>query len=307
MISTTETLIESMTTTATVNRTATTTQDETSTSLVTQSYTFTKSVPYTESRDYTTTVVSTSMLSVTPLFTRTTGVDEISDGQVQHRTIPESYISASSIPQASKTPQRNPNALSSWTKLTPSPPAPTEAVRNHMSTFGIGVKTLERAAASNIRAISKIQPSEGSNWSLLNAVSFDKSLNYVVADAAQVPSNSLLSSRAEARSDENDSPWQSCKGSEILTLHLSDSVLYDSLNRVGSIVPNRQFQFDGPPPQSNAIYAAGWSIYKGLLTLGNQTKFYQCQSGDFFNLYDESIASYCEPIQLVILNLVDCD
>lgn len=49
----------------------------------------------------------------------------------------------------------------------------------------------------------------------------------------------------------------SCKkdGTEILTL--KDSILKDFSNRIGSIVANRQFQFDGPTPQAGAIIAVG--------------------------------------------------
>ena len=52
---------------------------------------------------------------------------------------------------------------------------------------------------------------------------------------------------------------ESCFASDTLQLHLEDGVLYDSHGRIGSIVANHQFQFDGPPPQAGAIYARGWS------------------------------------------------
>lgn len=99
---------------------------------------------------------------------------------------------------------------------------------------------------------------------------------------------------------------QTCKTGHDLALTLSDSMLSDSHGRVGAIVANRQFQFDGPPPQAGTIYAAGWSISSGLLALGDQTTFYQCKSGDFSNLYDESIGGQCSPVELVIEQLVDC-
>ena len=88
---------------------------------------------------------------------------------------------------------------------------------------------------------------------------------------------------------------------------LKDSILTDIKGRIGSIVANRQFQFDGPPPQAGALYAAGWSISNdGNLAIGNTTVFYQCLSGNFYNLYDEVIGTQCEPVYLKVVDLVDC-
>ncbi|ODQ49502.1 hypothetical protein PICMEDRAFT_21134, partial [Pichia membranifaciens NRRL Y-2026] len=99
----------------------------------------------------------------------------------------------------------------------------------------------------------------------------------------------------------------SCKTNNTLSMTLKDSILTDIKGRVGSIVANRQFQFDGPPPQAGAIYAAGWSISNdGNLAIGNTTVFYQCLSGNFYNLYDEVIGNQCEPVYLKVVDLVDC-
>lgn len=106
-------------------------------------------------------------------------------------------------------------------------------------------------------------------------------------------------------------------------MSLTDGELRDSKGRVGAIVANRQFQFDGPPPQAGTIYAAGWSFVPadvaGLgekqsdtkeggfkLALGDQTTFYKCLSGDFYNLYDESIGAQCSAIEIFLLKAVDC-
>ncbi|QPG76968.1 hypothetical protein FOA43_004362 [Brettanomyces nanus] len=98
-----------------------------------------------------------------------------------------------------------------------------------------------------------------------------------------------------------------CKSGEALTMSLKDSILTDSAGRIGSIVANQQFQFDGPPPQAGAIYAAGWSITDdGKLAIGTTTTFYQCLSGGFYNLYDKSIGAQCAPVNLYIVDLVDC-
>lgn len=116
-------------------------------------------------------------------------------------------------------------------------------------------------------------------------------------------------------------------------------MLRDSRNRTGYIAANYQFQFDGPP-QAGAVYTAGWSVcpVSGLsssgtgnvvddgaaaagdsdvdngdsgegqltLALGGNTTFWQCLSGDFYNLYTEDWAAQCSPVQLRVVGLVDC-
>ena len=99
----------------------------------------------------------------------------------------------------------------------------------------------------------------------------------------------------------------SCKNNGTLSMSLKDSILTDSKGRIGSIVANRQFQFDGPPPQAGAIYAAGWSLTpEGNLAIGDNDVFFQCLSGNFYNLYDEHIGSQCTPVHLSAIDLVDC-
>ncbi|CAI7177394.1 BEM_collapsed_G0029610.mRNA.1.CDS.1 [Saccharomyces cerevisiae] len=99
----------------------------------------------------------------------------------------------------------------------------------------------------------------------------------------------------------------SCKTSGTLEMNLKGGILTDAKGRIGSIVANRQFQFDGPPPQAGAIYAAGWSITPdGNLAIGDNDVFYQCLSGTFYNLYDEHIGSQCTPVHLEAIDLIDC-
>ncbi|KAG0670144.1 hypothetical protein C6P45_002787 [Maudiozyma exigua] len=100
---------------------------------------------------------------------------------------------------------------------------------------------------------------------------------------------------------------QSCKNNGTLSMTLKKGILVDGKGRIGSIVANRQFQFDGPPPQAGAIYAAGWSMTpEGNLAIGDNDVFYQCLSGNFYNLYDEHIGSQCTPVHLSAIDLVDC-
>lgn len=98
-----------------------------------------------------------------------------------------------------------------------------------------------------------------------------------------------------------------CYTNATLRMSLHDSILRDSDDRIGCIVSGHQFQFDGPTPQHGAVFAAGWSVTKdGQLALGNSTKFYQCASGHFYNLYDQSIGFQCHPVTLDVVELIDC-
>ncbi|CCE91255.1 uncharacterized protein TDEL_0C03660 [Torulaspora delbrueckii] len=99
----------------------------------------------------------------------------------------------------------------------------------------------------------------------------------------------------------------SCKNDGTLEMSLNEGVLTDNKGRIGSIVANRQFQFDGPPPQAGAIYAAGWSITpEGNLAIGDEDVFYQCLSGNFYNLYDQSLGEQCKEVHLEVIDLVKC-
>ncbi|KAL6932663.1 hypothetical protein ACO0OL_004145 [Hanseniaspora opuntiae] len=99
----------------------------------------------------------------------------------------------------------------------------------------------------------------------------------------------------------------SCKNNGTLAMLLNDGVLTDEKGRIGSIVANRQFQFDGPPPQAGAIYADGWGITPdGNLAIGDEDVFWQCLSGDFYNLYDTEIGGQCKPVHLEVVELVSC-
>jgi hypothetical protein len=81
---------------------------------------------------------------------------------------------------------------------------------------------------------------------------------------------------------------------------LVDGVLRDQYSRTGSIVANQQFQFDGPP-QAGAIYTGGFSVCKNnSLAIGGSARWWRCMSGEFGNLYDESIGDQCTEIRIVV-------
>ncbi|OBT87808.1 hypothetical protein VE02_02154 [Pseudogymnoascus sp. 03VT05] len=93
-----------------------------------------------------------------------------------------------------------------------------------------------------------------------------------------------------------------CGSSGSLVATLKDGILNDAQGRIGSIVSNHQFQFDPAPGQVNAITTSGFSVCNNKLGLRGSTNFFQCRSGDFFNLYDQSIAPQCEPITIDIIS-----
>lgn len=229
-----------------------------------------------------------------------------------------------------------------WSTLTPSaaPAGNTDAT----SSFGISVKTLATSTSSSLKkttSASSAVPSvtaSASNSTSLNTTSVASTSHASSAKAISTkipkPETSEAAKPEGAKPEKSAAPapaasgkgqgviqigdgqiqqhkradayGKTCKGDNVLTLTLKDSLLTDSHGRVGAIVANRQFQFDGPPPQAGSIYAAGWSIADGLLALGDQTTFYQCKSGDFSNLYDESIGAQCSPVELTIQEFVDC-
>ncbi|CAK4032580.1 hypothetical protein MYCFIDRAFT_86151 [Lecanosticta acicola] len=83
-----------------------------------------------------------------------------------------------------------------------------------------------------------------------------------------------------------------------LQITLNNGVLKDQSGRTGEVVANHQFQFD-QILQPNAIYTSGWAVCSnGSLVLGNQAVFYQCLSGNFYNLYDQSQGGQCGPIYI---------
>jgi hypothetical protein len=92
-----------------------------------------------------------------------------------------------------------------------------------------------------------------------------------------------------------------CGTPGFLTLTLANGVLKDAQGRTGYIADNYQFQFDAPA-QTGAIYTAGFSVCgNGSLALGGSNIFYECLSGDFYNLYDRHWAAQCEPILIDVL------
>jgi len=74
-----------------------------------------------------------------------------------------------------------------------------------------------------------------------------------------------------------------------LALTLTGGILKDSQGRIGYIAANNQFQFDNPI-QAGSLVSSGWALCSnGSLSLGGSTVFFQCLSGNFYNLYNKNI------------------
>ena len=102
----------------------------------------------------------------------------------------------------------------------------------------------------------------------------------------------------------------SCKSQYALSLTLNNGILLDNQGRTGYVASNYQFQFD-KPAQAGAIFTSGWSVgdntQNNYLALGSNTTFYQCLSGNFYNLYDRSFgAGQCTPVKLQAISLQNC-
>ena len=221
-------------------------------------------------------------------------INQISDGQIQEQT---KKTTASVINQIGD------GQIQQQTKAKPTPSA---SVINQISDGQIQEQTKTKTQKNTASAVAQISDGQPQQHTLAPVAS-------QVSDG-QVQATS---SPDEATVEET------CYDSDALTIQLKDGELRDSKGRVGAIVANRQFQFDGPPPQAGTIYAAGWSFvpasYAGVnekssdttdeglkLALGKQTVFYKCLSGDFYNLYDESIGDQCSAIEIFVLEAVQC-
>ncbi|KAI1131118.1 hypothetical protein F5Y10DRAFT_90110 [Nemania abortiva] len=90
-----------------------------------------------------------------------------------------------------------------------------------------------------------------------------------------------------------------CGSEGILVATLQDGSIKDAQSRTGYIASNYQFQFDGPP-QAGALFTSGFSLCEdNIMALGSSKTFYQCLSGNFYNLYDRTWAAQCEPVSIL--------
>ncbi|KAL6803320.1 hypothetical protein GGI42DRAFT_24161 [Trichoderma sp. SZMC 28013] len=104
-----------------------------------------------------------------------------------------------------------------------------------------------------------------------------------------------------AKINKRDIQKRSCDNPDALLLTLENGVLKDAKGRTGYIASNYQFQFDAPP-QAGTIVASGFAVCQdGSLALQGKTTWYQCQSGNFYNLYDRKWAPHCQAVEISII------
>ena len=232
-------------------------------------------------------------------------VNQIGDGQIQHQT---------TAAAASVVNQIGDGQIQHQT---------TAAAASVVNQIGDG-QIQHQTTAQTVAGVNQISDGQIQNPSttLLSSVAGAAQITdgqvqatNTVAAESRLPTNATVATsgssdpvvESDSAEPEDTNIQEACYSSNNLAMTLQDGLLADSKGRVGAIVANRQFQFDGPPPQAGTIYAAGWSISSdGYLTLGDADVFYQCLSGDFYNLYDENVASQCNAVKLKIINFVDC-
>lgn len=238
-------------------------------------------------------------------------VNQIGDGQIQHQSYTPSTVTTAPVINQIGDGQIQHQTASVVNQIGDGQiQHQTASVVNQI---GDGQIQHQTSSASVVKQISDGQiQHQTSTASAVNQISdgqiqHQTSSHSTATGVSQVSDGQVQATDVAGSDDDNSDIPVACITSESLTMTLKDSVLTDGLGRIGAIVANRQFQFDGPPPQAGSIYAAGWSITDdGLLALGNSAIFFQCKSGDFYNLYDTNVASQCEPVHLSVIELVEC-
>lgn len=259
--------------------------------------------------------------------TKTTAsvINQISDGQVQQQTKTTAsvinQISDGQVQQQTKTTASVVNQIGDGQIQ-----QQTKTTASVVNQIGDGQVQQQTKSASVVNQIGDGQIQQQTTAGVVSQIGDGQiQASTVAGQATQISDGQVQASGSSAADDsgESDEFGETCVASDALTISIADGQLRDSKGRVGAIVANRQFQFDGPPPQAGTIYAAGWSFvpasYAGegekesdtidsgyKLALGNQTTFYKCLSGDFYNLYDESIGGQCAAIEIFVLEAVDC-
>ncbi|CCH62801.1 hypothetical protein TBLA_0I01410 [Henningerozyma blattae CBS 6284] len=233
---------------------------------------------------------TTTTSTATPKKSTAAAVSQIGDGQIQATTKTEAPKQT-----AAAVSQIGDGQIQATTKT--EAPKQTAAAVSQIGDGQIQATTKTEAPKQTAAAVSQIGDGQ------------------IQATTQTTATKATATTSAAASTDSSPAPStedaffesQACKTDGTLTMTLKKGLLTDAKGRIGSIVSNRQFQFDGPPPQAGAIYAAGWSISpQGNLALGSQDVFYQCLSGNFYNLYDETQGEQCHKVYLQAVELVNC-
>ncbi|AJS39921.1 AEL_collapsed_G0032790.mRNA.1.CDS.1 [Saccharomyces cerevisiae] len=255
---------------------------------------------------------STFGIAVEPIATtasskakRAAAISQIGDGQIQATTkttaaavsqIGDGQIQATTKTKAAAVSQIGDGQIQATTKT-------TAAAVSQIGDGQIQATTKTTAAAVSQIGDGQIQATTNTTVAPVSQITDGQ------IQATTLTSATIIPSPAPAPITNGTDPVtaETCKSSGTLEMNLKGGILTDGKGRIGSIVANRQFQFDGPPPQAGAIYAAGWSITpEGNLAIGDQDTFYQCLSGNFYNLYDEHIGTQCNAVHLQAIDLLNC-
>ncbi|CAI4963131.1 ANL_HP_G0027530.mRNA.1.CDS.1 [Saccharomyces cerevisiae] len=279
---------------------------------------------------------STFGIAVEPIATtasskakRAAAISQIGDGQIQATTkttaaavsqIGDGQIQATTKTKAAAVSQIGDGQIQATTKTTSA--KTTAAAVSQIGDGQIQATTKTTAAAVSQIGDGQIQATTKTKAAAVSQIGdgqIQATTNTTVAPVSQITdgqiqattltSATIIPSPAPVPITNGTDPVtaETCKSSGTLEMNLKGGILTDGKGRIGSIVANRQFQFDGPPPQAGAIYAAGWSITpEGNLAIGDQDTFYQCLSGNFYNLYDEHIGTQCNAVHLQAIDLVNC-
>ena len=241
-------------------------------------------------------------------------VTQISDGQIQASAMPVSQI-ADGQPQAANTaapvsqiadgqPQAANTAAPVSQIADGQPQAATSAAPVSQIADG------QPQAANTAAPVSQIADGQPQAATTAGAVSQIADGQVQASSAvSQIADGQVQASATGSSSAANSASPQmvACKGDGVLSLTLDNGVLLDDQGRTGYIASNYQFQFD-KPAQAGAIYTSGWSVCgNGSLALGGSTTFYQCLSGNFYNLYDRHWAAQCNAVTIDLLELMNCD
>lgn len=233
-----------------------------------------------------------------------TPVAQISDGQIQHQT----------TAKATATPVQQINDGQIQHQTTVQPVAQisdgqiqhqtVKASATPVQQIGDGQIQHQTTAAAATTASAVKQINDGQ---IQHQTTTAENVAKAQSDGQAIATGSPSSNSTLSDDDDSSSTIpKACSSANNLEMTLHDSVLKDTHERWGAIVANHQFQFDGPIPQAGTIYSAGWSIKDGYLYLGDSNIFYQCLSGDFYNLYDENVAKQCSAVKLSVIEFVNC-
>ena len=247
-------------------------------------------------------------------------IKQISDGQVQHQTnaaqpiaqISDGQIQHQTTAKATATPVQQINDGQIQHQTTVQPVAQisdgqiqhqtAKATATPVQQIGDGQIQHQTTAATTASAVKQINDGQ-----IQHQTTTAENVAKAQSDGQAIATGSPSSNSTLSDDDDSSSTIpKACSSANNLEMTLHDSVLKDTHERWGAIVANHQFQFDGPIPQAGTIYSAGWSIKDGYLYLGDSNIFYQCLSGDFYNLYDENVAKQCSAVKLSVIEFVNC-